>query len=81
MFCLCTGARLSEALELDWVDVHLTDGAAIFRDTKNGTDRRAGLTPRALATLANMPHRDGHVFRRDDGQPYADRARVEGGQI
>jgi integrase len=81
VFSLGTGARLSEALELDWCDVHLADGRVIFRESKNGEDRVAHLTPKAMTALANMPHRDGRVFRRDDGAPYADRHRLEGGQI
>jgi integrase len=29
------------------------------------------LHPRVRAVLANLPHRDGEVFRRPDGRPYA----------
>lgn len=80
-FYLCTGARVSEAIELPWSDVDLAAGRAVLRDTKNGHDRVAALPPAAVATMAAMPHREGRVFRRDDGEPYVDRERWEGGQI
>lgn len=80
-FLLCTGARLSEALDLEWADVHLADRLVVLRDTKNGRDRRAALPEAAMIALANLPDRTGHVFRRQDGQPYADRERQSGGQI
>ena len=86
LFILCTGARLAEALDLQWADVDLPAARAIFRDTKSGTDRIASLTPAALVALANIEtdedgKRTGHVFRRDDGEPYVDKGRLEGGQI
>ncbi len=90
-FILCTGARMSEALDLDWADVDLPACKAVFRDTKNGSDRPAALTPEAVLALANLPAleedeagakvRRGKVFRRDDGEPYADAERQYGGQI
>jgi integrase len=96
VFLLCTGARLSEALELDWRDVDLAHARAEFLVTKNGKPRFAGLPPTAIAVLANLPHRDGRVFlrpvfeRRDPADvnaavarmaPYADQERYQGGQI
>lgn len=81
VFLLCTGARLSEALDLQWADVDLPGALVVLRDTKNGTDRKARLTPHVIAAVANMPHREGHVFRRDDGEPYTDLNRESGGQI
>ena len=80
-FILCTGARLSEALELQWPDVDLGEARVIFRNTKSGRDRIARLPPRAVIVLSNLPGRADQVFRRDDGLPYADRNREEGGQI
>jgi len=80
-FYLCTGARVSEALDLQWPDVDLMARRAVLRDTKNGRDRVAALPPAAVAALSNLPHRDGHVFRRDDGEPYVDVKREHGGQI
>lgn len=81
IFYLCTGARVSEALDLQWADVDLAAAKAVFRGTKNGRDRVARLPPAALAALAALPARDGPVFRRDDDEPYANRGRYSGGQI
>lgn len=80
LFLLGCGARLGEALALDWQDVRLAEARAILRDTKSGRDRIAALPPAVVASLASLPLRDGRVFRRDDGEPYAERAQG-GGQI
>jgi integrase len=84
-FILCTGARLGEALDIDWADIDIVATKAIFRGTKarsgHRRDRVAALPAAAVMTLANLPGRDGRVFRTDNGQPYADRQRLEGGQI
>jgi integrase len=61
-FCLFTGARLSEALELQWEDVDLFAGRVVFRDTKNGRERHYDLPPAAIASLSAIPHRAGNVF-------------------
>ena len=75
VFLLYTGARMGEALSLDWNDVDLTRGHATFFDTKNGEDRGIPLAPRVVAELANMRGvKAGLVFRRPDGHPYADRS-------
>lgn len=87
LFYLCTGARASEALDLQWSDVDLTAATCVFRDTKTGRDRIARLPPAAVIALANLKHRDGHVFRRPGrkavplGAPYASKDRDEGGQF
>lgn len=81
LFFLCTGARVSEALDLIWADVDLAASKVVLRDTKNGDDRPAGLPPAAVVALANLPGRKDEVFRRDDGESYADKGRQEGGQI
>jgi len=49
----------------------------IFRDTKNGETRGVPLHPRLVATLANLPHREGCVFRRPDGLPYASARNID----
>jgi integrase len=72
-FLFFTGCRLGEALKLEWSDVDLGRAHVVFRDTKNGEDRGVPIGSRALEALANLPHRHGRVFRRPDGQPYADR--------
>ena len=82
LFLLGTGARLSEALYLDWRDVDLTGGRAIFWPARTKSRRRRDpeLSPRVVGALANLPHRDGMVFRRPDGEPYTEKD-GEGGQI
>lgn len=75
------GPRMSEALELDWRDVDLQGGRAVFWRTKGGKPRRAVLPPGLVATLANLDYREGRIIRRPDGEPYADRERQGGGQM
>ena len=64
MFLLYTGARVSEALYLDWRDVDLVRGQVWFTNTKNGEARGVPLHGRVRAVLSKMPHREGAVFRR-----------------
>lgn len=80
LLMLYTGARVSEALCLDWNEVDLQRGHVIYLDTKNGDDRGVPLHPSVVAALANLPHREGAVFRRPDGEPYEEKD-GEGGQI
>lgn len=80
-FLLCTGARMSEALELEWRDVDLTGRRAIFWQTKGGNRRIAAMPGRAIHALANRSARNGRVFLTGSGAPYSDRARQGGGQI
>jgi integrase len=89
-FLVCTGARLSEALELDWRQVDLAHARVEFIRTKNGRARFADLPPAALVALANLPApidglREGQVFLRPThsghATPYADSDRYQGGQI
>lgn len=79
-FMLCTGARLSEALYLDWGAVDLPRAHVAFLHTKNGEPRGVPLHETAVVALANIGRRDGAVFRRPDGQPYEIRD-YGGGQI
>jgi len=91
IFLLGTGARLSEALYLDWRQVNLTLGQVEFLDTKNGESRGVPLHPRVVAALANLEwDRKGAVFRRPAGKirqagrvwlAYEDRGGEGGGQI
>lgn len=86
-FLFCTGARANEALTLDWRNVDLQNARAVFRETKNGTDRIVDLPPRAVATLASLggDKARGRVFRTRSGKEYRatnDSARgAYGGQI
>ena len=88
-FLFYTGARLSEALYLDWREVDLARRRVVFLDTKNGEDRGVPLHPRVFEALANLPHREGRVFLRPGRKvgrnrremvPYA-RREGGGGQI
>lgn len=81
LFLVGTGARLSEALELEWQDVALQDSYCHFWNTKNGTRRKAMLTPSAVAALSRLPDRKGSVFLTNKGKPYASTSRQSGGQI
>lgn len=69
-FMIYTGARIGEALWLDWRDVNLTRRHVVFPKTKNGDARGVPLHERVVVALANLPHREGEVFRRPDGLPY-----------
>lgn len=79
-FLLYTGARVSEALYLDWRQVDLGRQEVQFIDTKNDEARGMPLHPRLAIALANLSHREGEVFRRPDGHSYA-RKDDGGGQI
>jgi integrase len=81
IFLVGTGARMSEAIELDWRDVDLLGARANFWRTKSGKRRVALLPPRVVAALANLPHREGPVFRGPHGRRYVDHERRYGGQI
>jgi integrase len=73
-FLLYTGARIGEALWLDWRYLDLRRGQVQFLDTKNGTDRGVPLHPALVAILAGLPSRgknSSEVFRKADGMPYA----------
>lgn len=80
VFMLYTGARVSEALYLDWRDVDLSKRHVSFHNTKNGESRGVPLHSRIVAELGNLSHREGAVFRRPDGFPY-ERRDDGGGQI
>lgn len=93
VFLLGTGARLGEALALQWRDVDLDGARAIFWETKSGKRRVATLSPSAVAALSTPGPRQGPVFMwwRERGKraagrapiahPYADRKGEGGGQI
>lgn len=79
-FLFYTGARMSEALYLDWQDVDLNRAHVQFSETKNGEARGVPLHARVVAELANLKNRAGAVFRRPDGLPYEVK-KDGGGQI
>lgn len=80
IFLALTGARMAEALELDWADVDLAAGWCVFRKTKRGEPRGMPLHPTVTVALANLSHRDGRVFRTHKGDAYYDAERLAGGQ-
>jgi integrase len=82
LFLLGCGARLSEAIYLDWRDVDLAGGRAIFWPdrTKSGRRRVASLSLRSIAALTALPTRSGPVFLTATGRPYQPKD-GEGGQI
>lgn len=80
IFLFYTGCRLSEGLYLDWAQIDLKRAEVQFLETKNGEARGVPLHPRTIAALKALPHRNGAVFRRPDGEPYA-RKNDGGGQI
>lgn len=83
VFLFGTGARLSEALYLDWRDVNLTGGTCAFwaPTTKARKHRFVTLYPRVVVALANISQRTGPVFRTHEGRPYTNNGKRFGGQI
>lgn len=79
-FLFYIGARLGEALHLDWRDVDLGRRHAQFMDTKNGEARGVPLHVRVITALEKLSHRAGPVFRRPDGLPYNEK-NDGGGQV
>jgi integrase len=77
IFLLYTGARIGEALWLDWHDIDLSRSHVTFPKTKNGEARGVPLHPRVVAALANLKHREGEVFRRPGGEPYERPKRID----
>ncbi|MXV43504.1 tyrosine-type recombinase/integrase [Saccharibacter sp. 17.LH.SD] len=84
IFLLGTGARVSEALELEWKEVDLYGKqATIWQKQQN--KRRLDLPPIVIKTLQQLPHREGRVFRstyrRTKADGYHDNGRTSGGQF
>lgn len=62
VFLIGTGARLSEALELEWNRVDLRGRrATVWQKQEN--ERDIDLPPVVMAALSALPHREGPVFR------------------
>jgi integrase len=77
IFLLYTGARVGEALWLDWSDVNLDRAHVAFPKTKNGEARGVPLHRRVVAALSTIKGSEGEVFRRPDGAPYERPKRAE----
>lgn len=69
MFLFGTGARMSEALSLEWRELDLEAARVTFLDTKNGEDRGVPLHARLVAELRRLRHKQGRVFRTNAGLP------------
>ncbi len=81
VFFLHTGARLREALRLDWSNVDLKARRVVFMDTKNGEHRGVPLNDDAFLALTKLPHREGNVFLAPAGRPYYDSGGLGGSPI
>jgi len=82
-FLVGQGTRMGETLSIDARDDLFMDyGYAVLRDTKTDAERVVWLQPRVKAALSRLPNigERGPLFRRQDGQPYADRD-DRGGQL
>jgi integrase len=77
LFLFYTGARLSEALYLDWQQVDLSRGEVQFVETKNGYARGVPLHPRLLEELNALSYKEGNVFRNRYGRPYSRGSRIK----
>jgi len=53
-----TAARRGELLKLQWKDVDLVTGTALFKDTKNSEDRKIPLSSLARSILKDLPRSD-----------------------
>jgi len=62
MFMFLTGARISEALAVDWPDINLQKRTVLIRQTKIGAERTAHLPPPLFMALANLS-RDRKPFK------------------
>jgi integrase len=54
LFMFATGARISEALAVEWKDVDLKKRLVVIRQTKIGEEREANLPPVLFVALANL---------------------------
>ena len=82
IFLFGTGARMSEALYLDWKDVALASHRVIFQANRTKAKKRRVviIPPRVELALLGLPHRTGPVFLTHEGKPYEPRD-DQGGQI
>ena len=55
LFMFLTGARVSEALAVEWGDIDLKAKSVLIRQTKLGNERRAHLPQSLIIALANIP--------------------------
>jgi integrase len=55
LFLFGTGARISEALGVQWKDVDFKNRQVLIRQTKLGNERYANLPPDLFVAIANLP--------------------------
>lgn len=55
VFMFATGARISEALAVQWADIDFGNRSVLIRQTKLGNERVAHLPARLFVALANLP--------------------------
>ncbi|PHR93202.1 MAG: hypothetical protein COA69_04435 [Robiginitomaculum sp.] len=72
-FYIGTGARCSEAINLDWKDVSSNNERVTFWDTKSGFARSVDLCNRTRKAMPPRPEKGGKVWLKDNGQPWSDR--------
>lgn len=70
LFCALSCCRFSEAANLEWKDVDLGMGKALFRNTKNGTSREIPLSDTLVDLLRGMGPGQGRVFLSSQGKPF-----------
>ncbi len=58
LFMFLTGARVSEALAVEWDDIDFKAKSVLIRQTKLGNERRAHLPQSLIVALANIPRRN-----------------------
>jgi integrase len=55
LFMFLTGARVSEALAVEWEDVNFKERTVLIKQTKLGNERRSHLPQLLIVVLANLP--------------------------
>jgi len=55
MFMFLTGARISEALAVQWKDIDFQKRTVLIKQTKVGAERRAHLPTELVVAIANLP--------------------------
>jgi integrase len=72
LFCALSCCRFSEAANLEWGDIDLAVGRAMFRNTKNGTSREIPLSDTLVDMLLTVgkARGKGRVFLSAQGKEY-----------
>ena len=60
LFLFATGARITEALSVRWIDIDFARRSVLIRQTKLGNERRAHLPLELFVALANLPRDHPH---------------------